>query len=173
MTKEPVRAMVLSLLAPLGGAKVLEIGTGTGGMTVELLRAAGESGTVVTMEVSLDAAAIAEANVERLAGGRRARVIRGAAPEEIPEEPFDAVFIGGHGGELEGVMRACWERLRPGGRMLLTAVTPGTTARSIACMEELGAEIGFWRVAPAVGRKTGREWLLFGINPVDLIWGDK
>lgn len=173
MTKEPVRALALSLLAPLGGALVLEIGAGTGGMTVELLRAVGEHGRVVTLEVSPGAADLAEANVERSDLGGRARVIRGSAPGAIPGETFDAVFIGGHGRELEGIVRACWERLGPGGRLLLTAVTPGTTARALACLGELGAGVGFWRVAPAVGRRAGEEWLLCGLNPIDLIWGDR
>lgn len=173
MTKEPVRALVMSLLAPLNGARVLEIGTGTGGMTVELLRAVGERGRVVTLDVSQKAASLAEANVERAGLGKCADMICGSAPKGIPLQAFDAVFIGGHGKELECVIGSCWDRLDSGGRLLLTAITPGTTTRSLTYLEGLGAEIGFWRIAPAVGRRVGSEWLLSGNNPIDLIWGDK
>lgn len=173
MSKEPVRALVLSLLAPLVGARVLEIGTGSGGMTVELLRAVGERGRVVTLEVSQRAASLAEANVERAGLGKCADMICGSAPKQIPLQAFDAVFVGGHGGELEKIVGTCWDRLEPGGRLLLTAIMPGTTTRALTYLDGLGAEIGFWRVAPAVGRRVGGDWLLSAHNPIDLIWGDK
>lgn len=173
MTKEPVRALAISLLTPLEGARVLEIGTGTGGMTVELLRAAGANGHVVTLETSREAASLALLNIARAEMETRAEVILGAAPEKIPPLPFDAVFLGGHGGDFERIADACWERLEPKGRLLLTAITPRTTARALAHLKSLGARIGFWRVAAAVGREIGDDWLPSAHNPIDLIWGDK
>lgn len=173
MTKAPVRALVVSLLTPLEGARVLEIGAGSGGVTVELLRAIGENGHVVTLETSREAVSVTLLNIARAELERRAEVILGPAPEKIPDLTFDAVFIGGHGGNFECIADACWERLKPGGRMLVTAITPRTTARALSHLETLGAKIGFWRVAPAVGRKVGEDWLPSANNPIDLIWGDK
>ncbi|MGB9090962.1 MAG: cobalamin biosynthesis bifunctional protein CbiET, partial [Pseudomonas farsensis] len=51
------------------------------------------------------------------------QLIRGKAPQalEALEQP-DAVFIGG-GVTREGVLGLCWERLRPGGRLVANAVT--------------------------------------------------
>jgi len=173
MSKEPSRALTAALLAPLSGASALEIGAGTGGMTVELLRAVGPEGSVVSLEVSETAAALARTNVARAGLSARSSVILGRAPEDIPEELFDVIFIGGHGRGLESVADACWQRLARGGRILITAVTPGTTARALVRLEELGADAGFWRVASAAGRKAGGDWLLSAHNPIDLIWGDK
>uniref|UniRef100_UPI00345C5C8F bifunctional cobalt-precorrin-7 (C(5))-methyltransferase/cobalt-precorrin-6B (C(15))-methyltransferase n=1 Tax=Trebonia sp. TaxID=2767075 RepID=UPI00345C5C8F len=50
-------------------------------------------------------------------------VVAGAAPEALAGLPApDAVFIGG-GVSAEGVVRACWDALGPGGRLVANAVT--------------------------------------------------
>lgn len=173
MTKAPTRGVVISLLSPLAGKRVLEIGSGTGGMTVELLRAVGESGRVTSLEPSGEAAALAAQNVRRSGLEARAHLLCGAAPEAIPTGAWDSVFVGGHGGDLERVLSACWERLELAGRLMLTAVSPGTTTRALAWFEGAGVSPGFWRLSASVGRRAGHDWLLAACNPVDVIWGDK
>jgi precorrin-6Y C5,15-methyltransferase (decarboxylating) CbiT subunit len=173
MTKAPIRSAVLSLLFPLLGANVLEIGSGTGAMTVELLRAVGDAGRVTSIEISTEALRVASRNVDRSGLSARVELISGKAPEDIPIGKFDAVFLGGHGSALEAVIKECWGRLAPGGRLLLTAITPGTTSRALVCLDELGAGVGFWRVHTSAGRRAGSDWLLIGNNPIDLIWGDR
>jgi precorrin-6Y C5,15-methyltransferase (decarboxylating) len=172
MTKAAARALILSLLAPLAGARVLEIGAGSGAVTVELLRASG-GGLVTSLEVSPAAAALAKRNAERSGLEAGLRLILGKAPDDVPRESFDAAFIGGHGPSLEDVIASCWDRLAPGGRVLLSSITPGTTSRALACMDGLGAAVGFWRIHASSGRRAGTEWLLIGSNPIDLIWGDR
>ena len=173
MTKEFTRSAVLSLLRPLEGANVLEIGSGSGAMTVELARAVGASGYVVSVEHSPAAADLARLNLDRAGLARRVSVIEDTAPRGIPRESFQAAFIGGHGEALEAVMSECFERLEQGGRLVLTSITPGTTSRALSRMDGMGAGTGFWRVHSSSGRKIGADWLLHGNNPVDIIWGDK
>ncbi|MDR1516100.1 MAG: precorrin-6Y C5,15-methyltransferase (decarboxylating) subunit CbiT [Synergistaceae bacterium] len=172
MTKAPIRAVILSLLAPLAGFRVLEIGSGTGAMTVELLRASG-AGSVTSIDVSAEAFGLVRRNVERAGLASRARLIVGRAPEDVPPGAFDAAFIGGHGQALEAVIKSCWDRLTPGGRVLLSSITPGSTSRALACFDELRASVGFWRAHTSCGGRVGSEWLLIGNNPIDFIWGDR
>jgi precorrin-6Y C5,15-methyltransferase (decarboxylating) CbiT subunit len=172
MTKAPIRALILSLLAPLSGASVLEIGTGTGAMTVELLRASA-AGFVTSIDVSAEASDLAGRNIARAGLASRARLIVGRAPEDMPPGPFDAVFIGGHGQALEAIITSCWDRLAPGGRVLLSSITPSSTLRSLACFDGIGAPAGFWRAHTSCGGRVGSEWLLIGNNPIDFIWGDR
>ena len=173
MSKAVTRSVVLSLLSPLAGAKILEIGSGTGAMTVELLRAAGSGGSVTSVEKSSASLDLAARNIKDSGFAANARLIAGRAPDDIPDEIYDAAFIGGHGRALEDIMRTCWERVSSGGRLLVAALTPGTTSRTLACLDSLGADSGFWRIHASVGRKAGSEWLLHGNNPIDLMWGDK
>lgn len=173
MTKAPVRAVLLSLMQPLSGARVLEIGSGSGAVTVELLRAVGSGGRVTSIELSERAFEAALRNIERSGLGGAAELISGRAPEDIPDSRYDAVFIGGHGEALEEIMKKCWECLRARGRLLVTAISPRTTQRALAAFDVLGADIGFWRLQSSVGKRAGSEWLPIGNNPVDIIWGDK
>jgi precorrin-6Y C5,15-methyltransferase (decarboxylating) CbiT subunit len=173
MTKAPIRSLAISLLSPLAGARALEIGSGTGAMTVELMRAVGDAGRVTSLEASASAVGIVKRNIDRSGLAARVDLIEGRAPEDIPGGSFGVVFIGGHGSALEEIMKACWDRLENGGRLLLTAISPGTSARALSRLDLLGAETGFWRIHSSVGRRAGKEWLLQGNNPIDLIWGDK
>lgn len=50
----------------------------------------------------------------------------------------DAVFIGGHGGRLFEMMRILTDRLRPGGRMVINAVSDDSRGAFIASCAELG-----------------------------------
>jgi precorrin-6Y C5,15-methyltransferase (decarboxylating) len=50
-------------------------------------------------------------------------VVHGRAPEALAGLPApDAVFVGG-GATAAGVLDDCWAALRPGGRLVVTAVT--------------------------------------------------
>ncbi|MDR1965826.1 MAG: precorrin-6Y C5,15-methyltransferase (decarboxylating) subunit CbiT [Synergistaceae bacterium] len=173
MTKNVTRSVLISLLSPLEGQFVLEVGSGTGAMTVELSRAAGRSGRVTSVEISLIAAGLTKRNLERASLLDRATVIHGKAPEHIPGETFDAVFIGGHGSELEAIIGACAERMNRGGRLALTSISPRTTDRSITFLENTGFRVGLWRLHSSCGHKTDGDWIILGNNPVDVIWGDR
>jgi precorrin-6Y C5,15-methyltransferase (decarboxylating) CbiT subunit len=173
MTKGAVRSVLLSVLSPLAGASVLEIGSGSGAMTVELARAVGASGRVTSIEISAAAAALARLNLTRAGFAERVALIEGSAPGVVPDESFDAAFIGGHGKELEAIMERCLGLINSGGRLVLTSITPRTTSRALEYLENAGTGVGFWRLHSSSGRKAGGDWLLIGDNPIDIIWGDK
>jgi cobalt-precorrin-6B (C15)-methyltransferase len=173
MTKGFTRSVVMSLLRPLDGVRALEIGSGTGAMKVEMARAAGLDGLVTSVEISPAAARLARRNIERAGLEARARLIEGRAPEDIPEAGYGAVFIGGHGDEMELVMRKCFDLMESGGRMILTSITPRTTSAALVCLGEMTPGVGFWRIHSSSGRRAGSDWMLIGNNPVDVIWGDK
>lgn len=62
-------AQIIALADIFPGARVLEAGAGSGALSCWLLRAAGETGQVVSYERRPDFADIARANVERFFGG--------------------------------------------------------------------------------------------------------
>jgi precorrin-6Y C5,15-methyltransferase (decarboxylating) len=173
MTKSFARAVAISLLSPLHGARILEIGVGTGAMTVELARAAGGHGRVTGIESARAALELAKRNVERAGLSPMADIIEGRAPEIMPEGRYDAAFVGGNGKHVEKVLAAVWERVEPGGRMLLTSITPRTTSKALKYMEDVTPAAGVWRAHSSYGRKTRDDWMMLGNNPVDFIWGDK
>jgi len=90
---------LLYLLATaMGAGRVLEIGTLAGYSTINLARAVGPDGRVVTLEYEPDHADVARANLKRAGVEGRVEVIVGAALDTLPRladrgETFDLIFI--------------------------------------------------------------------------------
>ncbi len=155
LTKREVRAVALSRLAPVPGQLLWDVGGGAGSIAVEWLRThpscravAVESDPVRAQRIARNAA---ELGVPELS------VVEGVAPEALAGlAPPDAVFIGG-GGRTPGVIETCWEALRPGGRLVVSAVTIETEAVLASWYTRLGGDlvrIGVHR-ATALGGMTG------------------
>jgi precorrin-6B methylase 2 len=54
-------------------------------------------------------------------------LVEGEAPAVCSEfPPADAILIGGSGGNLEEILKFAARQLRPGGTLVVTAVTPDT-----------------------------------------------
>lgn len=94
---------LLSLLARVSGARrVLEIGTLAGYSTINLARAVGEEGSVVTLEYDPRHAEVARNNLRRAGVSERVEVVVGAALDTLPRlaergwgstQTFDFIFI--------------------------------------------------------------------------------
>jgi precorrin-6Y C5,15-methyltransferase (decarboxylating) len=139
LTKQEIRAVTLAVLAPLQGERLWDIGCGSGSISIEwLLRH--PANRAIAIEPRPDRAARAARNAAAL-GVPRLELVQGAAPEALRGLPMpDAVFIGG-GGQRPGVIETAWEALRPGGRMVVNAVTVETEAVLLAAHARLGGSL--------------------------------
>jgi precorrin-6Y C5,15-methyltransferase (decarboxylating) len=93
-------------------------------------------------------------------------VVVGAAPAALAGLPDpDRVFVGGGGPD---VLAACWDRLRPAGRLVATFVV---LDRALAAFHLLGSmvQVHVDRCVPIGGAGVRLEPL----NPVFVCWGDK
>jgi len=121
LTKQHVRAATLAALAPSPGELLWDIGGGSGSIAVEWLRAH-RTCRAVTIEREPDRAARITGNADRL-GVPALQVVAGTAPAALAGLPApDAVFVGG-GLTEPGLLDACWDALRPGGRIVANTVT--------------------------------------------------
>jgi precorrin-6Y C5,15-methyltransferase (decarboxylating) len=132
LTKWPVRAVTLAALRPGPRQLLWDVGAGSGSIAIEWLRAE-PLARAVAIESRADRAARVAANALRLGvpgpsgadGGRPSAltVVTGAAPAALAGlDPPDAIFVGG-GVSTPGLLAACWDALRPGGRLVANAVT--------------------------------------------------
>ncbi|MGA8209690.1 MAG: cobalamin biosynthesis bifunctional protein CbiET, partial [Nocardioidaceae bacterium] len=81
-----------------------------------------------------------ERNVRRL-GVPGLQVREGTAPEALEGLPApDAVFVGGGAG-APGVLAGAWEALRPGGRLVVHAVTLETEAVVTSWWAKVGGDL--------------------------------
>lgn len=121
LTKRDLRASALARLAPVPGQLLWDVGAGAGSVAVEWMRTDPRCRAVAVEAQPARAATIAR-NALRL-GVPGLQVLTGRAPEALTDlSAPDAVFIGG-GASKPGVLQACWTALRPGGRLVVHAVT--------------------------------------------------
>ncbi|WP_405165074.1 precorrin-6y C5,15-methyltransferase (decarboxylating) subunit CbiE [Nocardia sp. NBC_01499] len=122
LTKNEVRALTLTALAPAPGELLWDIGGGSGSIAIEWCRTH-PTCRAITFErlehrrrqITENAAALGVPHV----------VVRGEALTELQTTEFaspDTIFVGG-GLTQDGLLETCWSQLRQGGRLVVNAVT--------------------------------------------------
>lgn len=139
MTKHEVRALTLSALAPASGELLWDVGGGSGTIGIEWMRTDPRCRAVAFEREDARVAQIVD-NATQL-GTPTLRVL-GAAPAAFGDETSvpDAIFVGG-GVTQDGMLDACWARLRPGGRMVVNAVTAESEALVLQWHARLGGDL--------------------------------
>ena len=155
ITKREVRAVTLSSLGPRRGELLWDIGAGSGSVAIEWMLA-DPSMRAVALEARADRAARILRNAAAL-GVPGLQVVEGKVPAALAGLATpDAIFIGG-GASDPALLDAAIAALRPGGRLVVNAVTLETEAALIARHGALGGDlirIAITRADP-VGGKTG------------------
>ncbi|MFG2926026.1 precorrin-6y C5,15-methyltransferase (decarboxylating) subunit CbiE [Streptomyces sp. NPDC048305] len=148
LTKRHVRAATLGVLAPAPGELLWDVGGGSGSIAAEWMRTHPSCRAVTVERDPLRAERIVR-NADRL-GVPGLRVVTGRAPDALAGLPVpDAVFIGG-GLTAPGLLEACWDALRPGGRLVANTVTLESEALLGAWHRRLGGDLVRLAVAHAV-----------------------
>jgi precorrin-6Y C5,15-methyltransferase (decarboxylating) len=139
ISKREVRAIVLSSLAPRRGELLWDIGAGSGAVAIEwMLR--DPSLRAIALERRADRAARIVRNAAAC-GVPALQVVTAAAPAACAELPKpDAIFIGG-GASEPGVLDAAARALRPGGRLVVNAITLASEALLLNRHAVLGGEL--------------------------------
>ncbi len=156
ITKREVRALTLSSLAPRRGELLWDIGAGAGSVAIEWLLADPLFMRAIAVEQRADRAARIHRNAAAF-GVPALDVVQASAPAALASlPPPDAIFIGGGAGE-PSMLDAAITALRPGGRLVVNAVTLETEALLIAGHGAFGGELIRIAIsrAGAVGDKTG------------------
>ncbi|WP_373504959.1 precorrin-6y C5,15-methyltransferase (decarboxylating) subunit CbiE [Aestuariivirga sp.] len=121
LTKREVRAATLAALAPSPDKLLWDVGAGCGSIAIEWMRSS-RGCEAIAFEHDVERLAMIATNADRL-GTPRLKIIRGKAPDSLAGQPApDAVFIGGGLG-IPGVFETSWDRLKPGGTMVVNVVT--------------------------------------------------
>lgn len=155
ITKRPVRALTLSMLAPTPGEHLWDIGAGSGSISIEWLLSH-PTCSAVAIESDPVRATRASANAERL-GADRLRIVQGTAPAALIDlECPDAVFIGG--GLSDALLDELWKKLDPGCRIVANAVTLETEAIVTSWHARAGGMLQRIQLAEARSIGTKRGW---------------
>ena len=167
MTKQEVRAAALAKLAVRPDDICWDIGAGTGSVSVELALQAKQ---VWAVERNAAALALAERNRVQF-GAWNLCLKEGSAPDALKDLPTpDAVFVGGSGGKMEGILRAV-HHANPKARICVAAIALESLSAACTALEELGYEIDVTQIAVSRSRSAAGLHLMTAQNPVWLIAG--
>ncbi|GHC32473.1 precorrin-6y C5,15-methyltransferase (decarboxylating) subunit CbiE [Streptomyces cinnamoneus] len=148
LTKRHVRAATLAALAPAPGELLWDVGGGSGSIGIEWMRAHRSCRAVAVERDAVRSERITR-NADAL-GVPGLRVVTGRAPEALVGLPTpDAVFIGG-GLTSSGLLDACWNGLRAGGRLVANTVTLESEALLTEWYRRHGGDLTRLAVAHAV-----------------------
>jgi|ECHnycMinimDraft_1075156.scaffolds.fasta_scaffold00302_10 cobalt-precorrin-6B (C15)-methyltransferase len=173
MTKEEIRALVVSKMRLRRGQSVLDVGCGTGSTTVEFARAIGE-GLVYAVDKDERAVHLTRANVSKFGLDSMVKVIYGEAPNAITSIPkVDRAFIGGSD-RLKEVLSFLREHLTEGGRVVIDAILLQTVVEAINGLEELGftnVEVNELIVAKSL--RTSKGHAMMSRNPIFVVGAER
>ncbi len=159
ITKQAVRAVTLSALAPAPGERLWDIGTGSGSVAIEWLLAHPDN-RALGLERDPARAERARCNAREL-GVDWLEVIEGDAAallaNDLADAPSpDAVFIGG--GLCEALLEALWPRLPAGTRLVANAVTLESEALLAHWQRQAGGELVRLELSSAAALGSRRGW---------------
>jgi precorrin-6B C5,15-methyltransferase / cobalt-precorrin-6B C5,C15-methyltransferase len=170
ITKAEVRAVVLAKLELHPGQMLWDVGAGSGSVGLEASLFLG-NGRILAVEKNPERAAKIAANREKFRV-ENLEVICGQAPGCLAAlPPPDRVFIGGGGEAVGDILKEALRRLRPEGKVALTATRLETLekARRLLQDENLPVEIVHLQVSRAQPLSGGSYFK--ALNPMWIVTG--
>lgn len=167
MTKEEIRTVSISKLNIQNNYRLLDIGAGTGSVSVQMSKIA-YLGQVIAVEMDEEALGLIEKNKNKFSAGNL-QIIKGEAidVEKQIQGEFDGIFIGGSGGNLEEIISIYGERLKPGKVMVLNFITIDNVYKAINILEKL--KYSNELIQLSISRSKGKSHMLIALNPIFII----
>ena len=173
ITKEEVRSIVISKLRLKETNSVIDIGCGSGSITVELCLQC-QKGKVFGVDLDLQAVNLTKKNLEQFKVYAEIRL--GDAMDILKSLPFvDGIVIGGTTGRTEELINRSINKLNNGGRLVITTILIETMFKAMKTVNESNflEDIDFTQIIISKGRRTKTGTMLLARNPVLIISATK
>mgnify|MGYP001038451382 CR=1 FL=1 len=139
ITKRDIRILTIGHMNIGPDSIVWDIGTCTGSIAIEAAKIA-RNGAVFAIEKNEPDLANAEANFRKFRTD--VTLVHGKAPDGLDNFPDpDCVFMGGTAGNMDKLIDTCAKRLKPGGTIVLNAVTIENMSKAHQLFQEAGFEV--------------------------------
>lgn len=166
-TKEEIRALVVSKVRLTDEDVVVDVGCGTGGLTVECAKRARK---VFSIDVNPEAIKTTRQNLEKFGIQNKVELIEKeglAALDEVPD--FTKLIIGGSGGNIENIIESGYIKLPIGGRIIITSIVLETATDSVRMLKDLGAEPEVVSINVSRGTILERGVMMKALNPITIV----
>lgn len=166
MTKEEVRAISLAKLQLRDAQRFLDIGTGTGSIAIEA--AYTYPGLQVTaIDTKPEALELLKENQEKF-GLDNVTGLLGKAPLAL-DQTFDAIFVGGTGGNMAEILSWSFDSLTAGGRLVLNFILQENALEALQWLEAHGHEFDAIQLQVGNHTKLGKGHYYKPQNPIIII----
>ena len=176
-TKEEIRVLTISKARLVEGGVAVDVGCGTGGLTVEAALQVGCKGKVYAIDEDEEAVRLTKSNLEKFDVKDIVQVIHGKAPDVLLHLPLskqvDAVIIGGSE-SLREVIRVSFEKLKKNGRIVVNAILLETGYVALDEIKKLKVkDVDVTQVFVAKGKDIGSGTMMLARNPITIISATK
>ncbi|WP_252237864.1 precorrin-6Y C5,15-methyltransferase (decarboxylating) subunit CbiT [Clostridium sp. VAP51] len=170
MTKEEIRVISISKMNLKEDSFVLDVGCGTGSITVQASKIA-KQGKVLAIEKEEEAYNITKNNVEKfecnnvmVLNKKATNALYALYDEEVE---FDSIFIGGSSGELEEIIKICDNILSSYGTIVMNFITLDNAYKAIEAMKKLNYKVDVSMVN--ISKNRGDTLMMISLNPIYII----
>jgi cobalt-precorrin-6B (C15)-methyltransferase len=170
-TKGEIRCMVLCKSKVSMDDIVVDIGCGTGGLTVEFAK---KAKSVYAIDINPEAIETTVKNVVKHDVAENVKIIEDDGIDVLDRlENFDILIIGGSNGKLSQIIKKGYEKLNNGGRILVTSILLETGTQAISIFKELSITPDIVNVTISKGNVTKRGTMMIARNPITIISAQK
>ncbi|MBR0260967.1 MAG: precorrin-6Y C5,15-methyltransferase (decarboxylating) subunit CbiT [Selenomonadaceae bacterium] len=172
MTKQEIRILTLAKAQIKSDSVVVDVGAGTGSITVEAALLA-PKGKIFAIERKAEAVELIRRNVEKFSVNN-VEIIFAEAPDGLEDLPeIDVVIIGGSGGYTEKILDVLNTKLKMGGRVVVNAITIQTSAGALEYFRAHDWKYDAFQVQITRLKKIRAYDMCQALNPVWIISAEK
>lgn len=170
-TKEEIRCLVICKSNVAPDDTVVDIGCGTGGLTLEFAK---RSHLVYAVDRNIDALNTTKKNIKKHNLDKKVQLIHSDALEALKGiEAFDILMIGGSGGDLPLLIEEGYKKLAQNGKIIVTSILLETPVEAIKAMKKLHMNIDVVDVSISKGNIMERGTMMLARNQITIVTGKK
>jgi cobalt-precorrin-6B (C15)-methyltransferase len=171
MTKEEVRILSISKLGINEKSIVLDIGAGTGSVSIQLAKICNK-GKVISIEKNEESIDLINANIKKFKVNN-IELIYGDAIKLFNNmiDEFDGIFIGGSGGNIEQMIQFYDFLLKSNKKMVLNCITLSNLYNALKVLKEYNYNIDVTQIA--ISKSKGDNYMMIANNPIFIVAAEK
>ncbi len=170
-TKEEIRCLVICKSKVSSNDTVVDIGCGTGGLTVEFAKRAQ---IVYAIDKNIEALKITQKNLQKHNLTNKVQLLHKNALKGLRDiEDIDVLMIGGSGGDLSLIIEKGYKKLKKGGRIIITSILLETPTEALKTLRNLKMTVEVINVSISKGNIKRRGTMMFANNPITIITARK